>query len=781
MPNYDFTENLSPIDFELLTKDLLEAELEIRFESFREGKDGGIDLRHASRDGDERTIVQCKRYGSKDYSNLKSKLKLEELPKIKKLKPSRYILATSVGLSSTQSDELKGLLAPFIESTDDIYGRDRLNSLLAKHEEVERRHNKLWIESTGVLETILKAGTHVVSREELERTIQSAKIYVRNESFDEALRILKSKRVLIISGIPGIGKTTLARMLLLHFHELKFDVVKIESDISEARELGFSKRPRFYYYDDFLGQTAIVDKLNKNEDQKILDLMRSVQESKSSVMVLTTREYVLNQAKLTYEKFAREKFDHRTCVIDLSKYSRRIRAEILYNHLHFSDLPSSHLIALVADRAYINIVDHENYSPRLVEYLTSKDWIGDTSPPEYVATFISNLNNPVEIWDHAFSEQLSQAAQDLLLVLTTFQWVTSLDDLQAAYDAFHSIWCSRHGLPHPPADFRHGLKELEGTFIDIRKISNGTIVEFGNPSIRDFMQNRMLGGSELTFLLENSAFFEQASWFADILIHDRYVEVFVSEDSKVGLQKLDENRTLIAKKLIDLFTATPRAVYQKYDSPKMKMFKPGPPRRVGRLATLAELIAGRDFKIGEQFIDDKLAELEGPLTARNIDAQASVRPTVTLHRHGYLRTSNGDAFLQSFKARSTSSLDDIDEYEILQSLSEGIPDLFTQSELDDLTEGFTSFADGFAEDTPYSGINNPEHLHEDADRIEALGKFFKADIDEASKSIRDFADNKAGDLDPPDDWGRGGGHSSGGSGESCSDGDLDSMFNTLKD
>jgi len=42
--NYDF-KNLSPIDFEELCRDLLQKELEVTFESFTEGKDGGIDFR----------------------------------------------------------------------------------------------------------------------------------------------------------------------------------------------------------------------------------------------------------------------------------------------------------------------------------------------------------------------------------------------------------------------------------------------------------------------------------------------------------------------------------------------------------------------------------------------------------------------------------------------------------------------------------------------------------------------------------------------------------------
>jgi hypothetical protein len=47
MTNYDFTACLSSLDFELLSKDLLEAELGIRLENFREGRDKGIDLRYS--------------------------------------------------------------------------------------------------------------------------------------------------------------------------------------------------------------------------------------------------------------------------------------------------------------------------------------------------------------------------------------------------------------------------------------------------------------------------------------------------------------------------------------------------------------------------------------------------------------------------------------------------------------------------------------------------------------------------------------------------------------
>jgi hypothetical protein len=56
---YDFRP-LSPLDFEELVRDLLQAELKILLESFGPGKDQGIDFRFAVSGGN--AIVQAKHY-----------------------------------------------------------------------------------------------------------------------------------------------------------------------------------------------------------------------------------------------------------------------------------------------------------------------------------------------------------------------------------------------------------------------------------------------------------------------------------------------------------------------------------------------------------------------------------------------------------------------------------------------------------------------------------------------------------------------------------------------
>lgn len=779
MADYDFTSCLSPLDFELLSKDLLEAELGIQLENFSEGRDGGIDLRYAPVLGSGRTvfsaamlkapqtppqlIVQCKRYSS--FASLKSELKRKELPKISTLNPARYILTTSVSLSPMQADELVAVLSPFVQTTGDIYGRERLNSILTKHPEIERRHVKLWASSAGVFDSIINAGTHAVSREEIERTIAAAKLYVRNASFDEALEILKKQRVCIISGLPGIGKTTLARMLLLYFYEKGHDLVKIESDISEARAVSYHNKPRFFYYDDFLGQTAQADKLNKNEDQKLLDFMASIRDSKDSVFVLTTREYILNQAKLHYEKLAREKFDHRTCVIDLSKYSRRIRAQILYNHLHFSSLPRQHLESLVAKRGYVRIIDHKNYNPRLIQYLTDVAWIGETPSSGYLELFIRNLDNPVEIWGHAFRNQISDRARHLLFVLTTMPLESLLPDIEAAFVAFHKIQCARFGIAHSTTDFVTALKELDGTFVATRKIQGFVLVRFQNPSIRDFMQTLLLGGEQLSEIIESLVFFEQSQWFMTTLIDDR---------ARVSLTVLSSHAHKIVDAMMTLIDAASCTIHVSGNHPSHRVL-PQCANPAGRLASVAFAVAGQSGRNDAAWIENRLSELIARVVAGTLSPSIFDGPLGELANLGCLSSDAGKNLVSAIKQRVLTDLDDLDGFEALGNLISAVPNSLVGAELASARQAYAEFAERFVEDRE---SDNPDEIRSDAARIGNVGEILGVDTDTEQTTLRDFASEIESENEKP--WEDDDDRHWGGNAEECLDRELDSMFGTLK-
>jgi len=178
---YDF-KSLSSYDFALLTRDLLQVVLEKRLETFSEGPDCGIDFRY--RDSGLNLIVQSKHYAESGYNALVSMLRRKERPKVERLQPTRYLLATSVSLTPTRKEEVFEVLKPYCLSVSDIYGREDLNNVLTQNGEIERRHLKLWLTSEPVLRRVLHAGIFVDSDAHLDRVRLRLRRYVQNPSFE---------------------------------------------------------------------------------------------------------------------------------------------------------------------------------------------------------------------------------------------------------------------------------------------------------------------------------------------------------------------------------------------------------------------------------------------------------------------------------------------------------------------------------------------------------------------------------------------------------------------
>lgn len=507
MPDYDF-HTLSPIDFENLVRDLLQAELSLRLETFKAGRDKGIDLRYSNTDSED-LVVQAKHYAGTGFPGLLSHLKLSEKPKIDALKPKRYLLTTSVSLSPANKDKIRKALAPYAQDPKDIYGREDINNLIGLFPHLERQHFKLWLSSTTVLEEVLHSRILRQTRITLDDIKDKARLYVSNRSFNLALDILKQHNYVIIAGIPGIGKTTLAKMLVLHFLHANYDFIDISYDISEAYTVPEHARPRIYMYDDFLGRTSIEEKLRKNEDHRLLDFISAIRRSNSAKLILTTREYILRQAQRTYDLLNTPLLERPQCIVDLSQYTRPIRAEILYNHLYFSRLPRENIEAIVQQTAYLKIVDHPNFSPRIVEYMTDPMWVECTESARYPAIFLKNLQEPFLIWEQAFDTHLSNMAREMLIVLGSLPRELFVEDLESAVRQF----AVENGKEMSTASFRAALAELQGNFVVIRRDRENDIVMFHNPSVQDFIESYLDKNPDMfERLLKGACFFEQVHW-----------------------------------------------------------------------------------------------------------------------------------------------------------------------------------------------------------------------------------------------------------------------------
>jgi hypothetical protein len=122
-------------------------------------------------------------------------------------------------------------------------------------------------------------------------------------------------------------------------------------------------KKQIFFFDDFLGKNFFEGKLQPNEDNKLVKFIDKIKKSPDKLLILATREYILNQAKLSFEAFRINNIEIAKCILDLDSYTNVIKAQILYNHLFFADVPQGHLENLIEPSKHLKIVKHPNYNP----------------------------------------------------------------------------------------------------------------------------------------------------------------------------------------------------------------------------------------------------------------------------------------------------------------------------------------------------------------------------------------------------------------------------------
>lgn len=499
MAAYDFSV-LSPLDFEELVRDLLQAEENIRLESFGPGRDLGIDFRFASPTGSA-LVVQAKHYPS-GFDSLLTAARREDA-KVLALKPGRYILATSVSLSPERKNKLIAALPSAPLAPGDILGREDLNNLLGRHPTIERQHLKLWLAGTAVLERIVHSGLYNRTEAELEEVDRIVPRFVDNKSVPKALAILETQGSLVVSGEPGVGKSTLARMLIwAHAHD-GWQITVID-DISDAFTLKHGDEPQLVFFDDFLGQVALTPDWIRTVDQRLPPFLRRARTSPNLRFVMTTRDYILNQARQRSDKLGSPDLRLSEFVLNVGAYTRSVRARILFNHIFFSDLGEADRQALLADDFYLRIINHRNYNPRLISLLTSREFLA-INPQPVRELVVAVLDDPSVLWDKPYRQHIDQDGRALMLAVL----FNSPQVLRLTLEASFARICAALGYPTSKADlkarFRASLQALEGSVLAIE----GQIVRFGNPGVRDFLQRAVAADGQVLAIVEKLETFDE--------------------------------------------------------------------------------------------------------------------------------------------------------------------------------------------------------------------------------------------------------------------------------
>ncbi|MFG2476593.1 restriction endonuclease [Streptomyces fagopyri] len=498
MDSFDL-HKLTDFDFESLCKDVLEAALGVRLEIFTKGPDRGIDLRYMSDDGSA-IVVQCKHWIGTDRSTFIHRMKKDELPKVSKLKPTRYIVAASVPMNPQAKEKLQDDFSPFIRSPMDIWGLNDIVSFIKGRPDIIRRHIRLWLNDATMLESALSRNVLWRSEHFAEEVQEALKTYVPNDNFRQALGILEDIHVCVISGLPGVGKTTLAQIMAANYADQGYELIHISEDIEDAYRLWIKNGRQVFIYDDFLGQSTLGDKLHKNEDQRLISIMRRVKGDPFKRLICTTRGYILEQARQKYERLHNQDFDPVTFTVSVDQYGRDVKAAILYNHVFWSKWPPETKVTFSRPESYEPIIDHPNFNPRIISATLAANFDHRLGGP--ASQLVGNLNDPGLVWRHVYELQISQNERDLL---TTF-----LSMRNFRISTLELILLTRPGWTR--SQVRRSIQVVDGTFLSVRDDH----VTFHNPSAMEFVAAEVMADPSIVReILSHAYAFEQVEnlWY----------------------------------------------------------------------------------------------------------------------------------------------------------------------------------------------------------------------------------------------------------------------------
>lgn len=493
MAGYDFS-TINPDDFEKLVCDLLNARAKaidstVTLRTFKEGKDRGIDLLYSIPENDHQIVGQVKHFIKSDYKALKRHLIASEVSKVIKLNPKYYIFATSIPLSVDNKKEIRDLFSPYIHSINDVYGKDDLNDILRENPTIEAVHFKLWFSSTTALTRIMKY-KHAGRTNEFQENILKKKLrlFVETTEVIKAQQILSRNKFLIITGEPGVGKTTLSDILVYKHLAQGFDISIVYDNIREIEEVyRDDDSKQLFYFDDFLGHTQAEIKKSKEAETFLLKQISRIENATNKYLILNTRKFILSTMMEESERFRQYKPLRGESKLELTAYSFSAKRKMLDNHLLESELPDQ-LKKVVKEHAF-TICEHQNFSPRHLDFFTNHRHVGDFNELELKNFIIQNLANPKNIWDHAYKQQISSKERIFINTLYSFKGKCDYETLMNAFESRVSYEATNNNFIKNPEDFQTCLKNLNGGFIDIYRVKNIQKISFINPSLEDYLHN----------------------------------------------------------------------------------------------------------------------------------------------------------------------------------------------------------------------------------------------------------------------------------------------------
>lgn len=517
--------NLNDYEFEALSLDIMQKILDTKLYRFPKGKDGGIDL--CDEIDKPKIIIQAKHY--KDNNSLKYNIEKYERKKVEKLNPENYYLCTSCELTKNKKIEIYNILKPYMESANNIISGIDISDFIEKEEnqDIVKKHYKLWLAASNVLSLVNNKKIFIDCDELVYDIEKKSKFFVETKGYINALEKLKKENVIIIVGAPGVGKSTISKMILLKYvsegYSVRYasdnnigDIKNILSNDKESKEI--------VLLDDFLGQHYL--NLKESEPNELKTLCAFIKRNPNKKLIMNSRITILSEARnkfITFDELM-EEYDENKYLIDLDKMSQVEKAKILYNHFYFNNLPKEYFIEIQKGSRYLNIIRHRNYNPRIIEYVTKNKRVKLIKVENYYKYIMDNLDNPKDVWKDEFENRLESS--DRKLMFTLYSLTNRYIDINLLNRVYGKYINKDSQIDKSVNIFERVTSRLSDSLVN--KIPKDKNIEIGvlNPSINDYMKNELDSNiNQIMDIVKSAVYIEQILKFE----HHKEVEVFIRE------------------------------------------------------------------------------------------------------------------------------------------------------------------------------------------------------------------------------------------------------------
>ena len=484
--------NLNDVEFEYLCQDIMQTKLNTELHRFARGRDGGIDL--ADNIYSKNIIVQVKHYMTSSVSQLLTSLK-DEAKKVSKLSPKEYYVCCSKELSPQKVNEIYNLFSAYMSSPSNIITLNEIDDFLNDPSNIEilKKHYKLWIESTGILQEIGNTNIFVDCESLLADIENEKKLFVKTSAFNKALRCLQDNKTLFIIGNPGVGKTITSKMLVLHYAASGYRV-RFSTNISNLDELkrSLSVNPdikEIILVDDCFGQAYFNMKESQNDE--LLSLINYVNSSSNKLLILNSRITILQEAKERKPELLKC-LDSKRCkvyILDMSAIDIVEKAKIFYNHISFNNMSEEYFAEIKKDQRYYNIIRHSNYTPRIIEFICNPSRYRYVVSTNYYEFIMQQLDNPKEIWKDEYERRIQKV--DRLLLLTLYSLSDSAVNEEKVKKCFEHRISLESDIDTTINQYEAALSRLLEGFVKLVFENSVKKLTMVNPSVNDYLDGRL--------------------------------------------------------------------------------------------------------------------------------------------------------------------------------------------------------------------------------------------------------------------------------------------------